>query len=309
MKRTKRPATAVIGAGRLARSFLPPIAAAGYPVLAVADLSLRAARSACRGIGSARASTDATAAAEGAALVLLAVPDREIRPVARLLADSGKRSWKGVTVLHHAGAFGPDLLAPLASLGAATGLLHPLQALSAGGSAALLQGSYARIEGDAGTLRTARRLARDIGLVPLRFTRPLRPSDRTGYHAAASIASNDLLALLAIGADRMEAAGLDRRDTIPALLALAAGALANLERDGTLEGALSGPVSRGDAEVVASQLRSLRSRSRDAAEIHRLLSHRLLKLAADRRLLDRGGLASLRRVLRPDPGRTARSEV
>jgi predicted short-subunit dehydrogenase-like oxidoreductase (DUF2520 family) len=273
------------------------MADAGYPVLAVAARSLRSARRACKSLPGARALTDPAEASRGAGLVLIATPDREIRTVAARLASSGGAGWNGITVLHHAGSLGPDLLAPLRSKGAAVGVLHPLQAMGAGGSAELLAGSGARIEGDPAAVRAARSLARDLGLRPIRFRVPPGPGGRAGYHAAASMVSNDLLALLAMAADRMEASGADRRDALQGLLALARGSLENLESKGGMERALSGPVSRGDCEVLESQIRSLRRKSRDTAEVHRLLSLRLLELASSSGLVDRRIAARLRRVL------------
>ena len=58
------------------------------------------------------------------------------------------------------------------------------------------------------------------------------------------------------------------------------GAVENLAERG-LPGALTGPASRGDAEVVRRQARALRG---DAAEAYRLLSRRLVRIAL------RGGL-------------------
>ena len=50
-------ATAVIGAGRLARSMLPLLGPAGYPVVAVAARRLASARAACRQLPGAGATT------------------------------------------------------------------------------------------------------------------------------------------------------------------------------------------------------------------------------------------------------------
>jgi predicted short-subunit dehydrogenase-like oxidoreductase (DUF2520 family) len=66
------------------------------------------------------------------------------------------------------------------------------------------------------------------------------------------------------------------------LVPLLRGAVENLALKG-LPGALTGPASRGDAEVVARQLGALQG---DAAEVYRLLSRRLVDLA------ERGGLGA-----------------
>jgi len=303
-----RPATAVIGAGRLAHTLVPLMVSTGYPLLAVASRTIGSARKLCRMAPSARATTVPASILPGAELVLIATPDRTIAPMAAALAAAAGNAVAGITFLHHAGALGPDALLPLSRLGAVTGVLHPLQALS-GGSARSLKGSRARIEGDPPAVKIATVLARDTGLVPLKFGRDLRPSDRVGYHAAASLVSNDLLALLALGIDRMEAAGVDRGDALEGLLALARGSLANIETAGDLGNALTGPVVRGDAEVLAGQISNLAGKSKDAAEVHRLLSLRLLKLASGKTGPGRQAIARLRRSLADAAGRSPGSGV
>jgi predicted short-subunit dehydrogenase-like oxidoreductase (DUF2520 family) len=260
---SKRPLeTTVIGKGKLAHAMLPLLPAAGYPLLAVAG----------RG-------DDIVDAVRGARLVLLAVPDTALTDVAATLAGADQ-GWKGRTVLHHAGALGLEPLLPLKKRSASVGLLHPLQCL--GGSVLateLLPGSHARIEGTAKARTVARRLALDLGLVPLPLRGALSAADRSASHAAASLVSNDLLALVALGADLLESVGLKRTDAIRALLPLAEGTLAQAGGDGPAS-ALSGPVVRGDVETVESHLKSLARRSRPAAEIHGLLSQSLLRLSA-----------------------------
>jgi predicted short-subunit dehydrogenase-like oxidoreductase (DUF2520 family) len=216
---------------------------------------------------------------ENAALVLLAVPDRAIAPLARRLAARVPRGWPRRTVLHHAGALGPACLAPLARRGAAVGVLHPLQVLGQARAAkTLLSGSRARIEGDPRAVGVARRLALDLGLVPVRFPRALGPSGRAAWHAAASLASNDLVALLSLAAEALRATGLGERKAMEALLPLARGAIAHVGAGG-IEGALTGPVVRGDAATLTSQLRALKTACPEAAEVHRALSRRLLRIA------------------------------
>jgi len=274
-----KPDVALIGAGRLARAFIPALHAAGYPIVAIADKVISRARRACRMAPGAAPKRDAESAVAPAALILLAVPDAAIAPLAARLAARADLRWRGKIVLHHAGALGPDQLAPLARRGAAVGLLHPLQSLGDGPlAAALLRGSSARIEGGARAGAAARRLARDLGLVPLRFGAALSAEQRTIYHAAAALLSNDLMALLGIGSGLLRTLGLSQRAAIAALAPLARGSLLQAERQG-LGAALTGPVARGDVETLAAHLRSLKRRSGAAERLHRLLSEQLLLLA------------------------------
>jgi predicted short-subunit dehydrogenase-like oxidoreductase (DUF2520 family) len=141
-------------------------------------------------------------------------------------------------------------------------------------------------------------LARDLGLIPLSLRSPTSRADRSAYHAAASLVSNDLVALLALAADLLESTGLSRSQAQRALLPLATGTLAQL-RGGNPARALSGPVVRGDVATVESQLSALDRRSKSAATLHRLLSVRLLDAATEAgHRIPEEALAKLRELLR-----------
>jgi predicted short-subunit dehydrogenase-like oxidoreductase (DUF2520 family) len=109
--------------------------------------------------------------------------------------------------------------------------------------------------------------------------------------------SNDLIALISMAVDLLAASGIPRSQALDALTSLAGGTIRNLQ-EGGVQGALTGPVARGDVETVAAHLERLADLSPEAREVHRLLSRRILRLAgtgpgpADRSMktvLDRSG--------------------
>ncbi len=278
-ERESRPTTAVVGGGALARAFLPGLVARGYPVLALAASTRASARKATRGFEGIRATASVKDAVRDARLVLLAVPDREIGPLARVLARDLRGQWDRRVVLHHAGALGLEPLAPLSREGASVGVLHPLQSLGRGPLAAsLLSGARARIEGDSRAATLGRRLARDLGLVPFSLPRGSSAADRHAYHAAASLVSNDLLALVSIAVRLLGRIGVKPDAALRALAPLARGTLAQIA-DAGLVGGLTGPVARGDAVTLAVQLRRLATFSPEVSAVHRLLSREILDLA------------------------------
>jgi predicted short-subunit dehydrogenase-like oxidoreductase (DUF2520 family) len=246
---------------------------------------------------------DPVAAATEADLVLLAVSDGAIPDSAGELASGEVPSWSRRVVLHHAGALGLDVLRPLEQRGAAVGLLHPLQSLGDGPLApSLLRGARARIEGVGRAHAAARRLARDLGMVPLRLPAPLSPEDRIIYHAAAAMVSNDLIALIDAGSGLLEKLGMKRSDAFEALAPLARGTVLQAEAQG-LRSALTGPVVRGDVETVAAHLRALGRRRRGSERIHRLLSRQLLCLAErEESAPPPEAVRDLKRLLKPEHG-------
>lgn len=287
--------SSVIGSGRLARSLLPLLRDAGYPVRWVYGRRRSHALSAARLARGSNATVSLARALSDTSLVLLAVSDAALEEVAGRIAALDL-DWSRRTFLHHSGARGLDCLRPLQRVGASVGLLHPMQALGTPRLAArLIPGSAARIDGDRRGRAAALRLARRLGLRPLPLGE-LSDEQRLAYHTAASLVSNDVVALVDLALESIAECGLSREAGRDALMALVRGTLMQIERGGP-EAALSGPAARGDTTTLRRQLQFLHSRGAMSHEIHRLLSERMARLAA------RHGEAGARRTLRFLAGR------
>jgi predicted short-subunit dehydrogenase-like oxidoreductase (DUF2520 family) len=295
-----RPALAIVGAGGLASAFAAALSRSGGVRITIASrrpASASALARRGRRLHTALRIEDAVAHAD---IILLAVPDRVIASLARSLVPM-RESWRGVVVLHAAGAYGPEFLTPLRARGAATGVLHPLAVLGPRGETGL-DGAAARIEGSKKAQSAARRLCELVGLVPLRSSKRPTAESRSSYHAAASLASNDLVALLAAAQALLVRHGVDERAALRALTTLAEGALASVRRTGPLR-ALTGPVARNDGTTLSAQLRTLADDDPHAGEAHRALSMRLVDLAEAGGRLDEMAARGLRRLLARGPGR------
>jgi predicted short-subunit dehydrogenase-like oxidoreductase (DUF2520 family) len=180
-------------------------------------------------------------------------------------------------------------LESLRGSGAALGSLHPLQTLvEPERTPDHVRGAWAAVEGDPRAVATAERLAHDIGLHPFQ----LRPEHKTLYHAGAVFASNYFVVVEAIAQQLFERAGLSREDAWAALAPLVRGTFDNLIRTGP-EGALTGPVVRGDVDTLARHLHALPDRER---ALYRELGRAVLELAR-RRGLAPDMLARLERTL------------
>jgi len=282
-----RPGIAFIGAGRLAQSLAPALAAAGWPVLAVGSrrsesaLALAARMPDCQALPMAQA----VATAE---LVFITTPDDAIAGTVAALP------WRrGQMVLHCSGATALDALDAARAAGALVGGFHPLQIFSDPETArALLAGTSVAIEAEAGLQALLHRLAHDMGMKPF----ALPPGSRAAYHAAANLAASFLLSMLDEACQVWAAAGLPAEQALGALLPLSRGTLAAAQQRG-LAGALSGPISRGDAAVVAGHLQALQAMGPAHAAFYRELSRRQLLLAAQAGRLSAAQQAALARLI------------
>lgn len=235
----------IIGAGRLGRSLGRRLHEKGWKVHAVVTRSAASARRAVRSIGSGRGLGQISANVFSASVLLIAVPDFAIAGVVDRLASFGRENLQRKTVLHTSGAFSSDILAPLRSLGAAAGSIHPLQTFSGVGIPSL-DGRLFVIEGDRGAIRGARAITRALGGHPVQ----LSASNKSLYHAAAVISAGQVLALEESAIRIFISLGMKRREALKALLPLTRQVLENLERLGP-RAAWTGPLARGDYSVIA----------------------------------------------------------
>jgi len=180
-----------------------------------------------------------------AELVLLCVPDTAI-------ADAAAAIEPGPLVGHCCGATGLGALVPHESFS-----LHPLMTVTAAGAS--FTGAGAAVAGSTPrALDAAIALARALGMHPVEVD----GADRAAYHAAASIASNFLVALEA-GAERVAAtAGVKRELLVPLVRAT----VDNWAAQGA-ERALTGPVARGDEATVARQRDAVAERAPELLEL------------------------------------------
>lgn len=200
------------------------------------------------------------ATGEGSAVVLLAVPDSAI-------GDAAARIAPGRLVGHLSGA---TALAPLAPHEAFS--IHPLMTVTAAGAdfsdvPAALAGSTDR------ALRTAQALADALGLRGF----PVADDDRAAYHAAATIASNYLVALEGVAEELAATAGVDRSALVPLVRA----AVENWAAHGART-ALTGPIARGDEETVRRQRAAVEARLPEGLAVFDALADATRRLAASR---------------------------
>jgi predicted short-subunit dehydrogenase-like oxidoreductase (DUF2520 family) len=259
----------VIGAGRAGRGIAVALARAGHEVTL---LSRRPSSPAPAGVSLLVAPEGPTKGWVAAHEILIcAVPDDTIRPLAQQLAGLGAVTGDHV-VLHLSGALGQEALGPLVPTGAALGSLHPLQTISEPALAPeRLRGAWAAVEGMPRAAETADTLARDMGMRPFR----LAPKAKPLYHAAAVFASNYFVVVEAVAQRLLRHAGLSDADAWAALRPLVAGTLENLAAADP-RSALTGPVSRGDAATVVRHLHALTA---DDAKLYQSLGRAALELA------------------------------
>jgi predicted short-subunit dehydrogenase-like oxidoreductase (DUF2520 family) len=187
-------------------------------------------------------------------IVVLAVRDGQLAPLADALATSRLVPRHAVCV-HVAGALGPRALDALRPVCAGVAQMHPMIAFASADFTPTLAKGGVQVQGDHAAVRRACALAKRLGMTP----RTLSLKDTVGYHAAAGLVANGTVALAALGAELLVAAGVPVA-TAPKLLGpLLRSVGENVEALGFPE-ALTGPVRRGDVRGLERHLAVLRDR-------------------------------------------------
>ena len=266
-----------IGAGRLARCLAVGFARVGYPVPAVAARTSDSARRLAQVLPQCRAVADAQAVVDASEIVFVAVPDDSIGTIANTLRFDGAHE-RPVALVHCSGATSVEVLAPARSQGASIGGFHPLYLFS-GDEADVerIAGCSITIEAQDELAAVLTALARSLGCEVL----TLPGEHRLLYHGAAHYAASFALAALAEATSVWQTLGFDEAQSLRALLPMLAGTVQAARAKG-LPGALAGPVSRGDADVLERQLAAFEALGGDHAALYGLLTRRALSLARRR---------------------------
>jgi predicted short-subunit dehydrogenase-like oxidoreductase (DUF2520 family) len=229
---------------------------------------------------------------EAGAITLIAVPDRVLAEVVAALAVP-PLDLAGAIALHVSGAHSSQVLAPLRDLGASVGSLHPLCAFAdRDHPPEILEQVHFGLEGDAEAVSVAAELVREMGGISL----SVKAESKALYHAGAAVASNSLVALFDLAATLFETAGAPRGEAAPALLALMERTLENLRRLGS-PAALTGPIERGDLEVVRAHVRALRELAPGCLAAYRALARRTVSVATAKGSIDAARARDLEEVL------------
>lgn len=259
---------AIVGAGRVGRALGRQLRESGWHITSVVTRSEASARRAAGFIGAGRPFGRLSRLILETRVVLITAPDDAVAGLAEQLAHIGGEEWNGKIILHTSGALDSRALASLQRAGANVGSIHPLQSFSSR-VAPSLDGVWMVIEGMPKALKVARRIAHDLGGVPVH----VRIGDKSAYHAAGVFSAAHVLALIETGTRILTSVGFSRRQASLALLKLSRQVLSNFERFGA-NVAWSGPAARGDFGTIAGNMKALKKFPIEYAEAY-AAAHRL----------------------------------
>ena len=246
-----------VGAGKVGTALGELFRSCGIAVSGYSSLLAEDARAAAEKTVS-DAYADAAEVVEASDVIFFTVPDDEISNAWKsLVASYGAAACDalfGKIVCHCSGALPAAVLADAAEYGAKAASVHPLFAISGGGSAqAKIGTALFTLEGDESALATVSVLLDVCGV----HHREIASSDKPLYHAAAVCASNLAVGLFASAQTMLERCGFGADEARGALRSLFVGNCESIAERGPVD-ALTGPIERNDAETVVGHLMAFR---------------------------------------------------
>ena len=202
--------------------------------------------------------------------LIITTPDDEIGKVWDRMKEM---SINERIICHVSGSLSSDVFTGIDKKQAYGASIHPLLAFrDKYSSYEQLHNSFFTLEGDETALRGMESLLQELGN-PYRI---IERKAKAAYHCAASILSNDVLALLEMGYGLLQECGFTEKEARESTASLIRGNVENVLKNGTLS-SMTGPIVRGDVSTVEKHLQVLKGEDR---EIYLLLGKRLLKMAA-----------------------------
>ena len=268
----------IISAGKVGTTLAAALAQVGHRVSHVVAPSEQSRARAKLRIPQAALSTPQETAAN-CELLVIAVPDREIAPLASQLAPY---LGPGKIVLHTAGSLGRAVLDPVALTGALTIAAHPAMTFAG------IDADVDNLHGCPWGVTVGDELSRTVAelLVAELGGRPVFIDERQRglYHAAMAHGSNGLGAVVVDAVELLaEAIGGDdysddqrRREAATLLSALLHASLDNTLKWGAR--ALTGPVTRDDVSTVATHEQVIGQRNGEMVAAYRQLALRIAEM-------------------------------
>ena len=273
---------ALIGAGRVGTAVSVLLKQRGHRIVAVSSRTEASAAAAADLLSAEAVPPERLPAAD---VVLVGVPDHALSATAELVARTGSQ-----VAVHFAGSVGVD---PLRAACEAVCALHPVQACPDVDTAVRrLPGSAWGVTCDEEVRAWAHRLIEtDLEGTAV----DVDEDDRARWHSAAVTTSNGIAALMATGEALLASMGIPSPEHV--LGPIAAGTVANVRELGGGAKALTGPVVRNEAAVIARHLDAISAQAPELLAAYRSAVCMIVDAATATGRIDKDDALEMTRLL------------
>lgn len=208
--------------------------------------------------------------AEASDTLFLTTPDGAIEQVWQEVAGLSICQY---VICHFSGSLSSYVFSGIEDTGAYGISIHPMYAFSDKFSSYKnFHTAFLTMEGHESALAVMKPLFEGLGHKVL----TLDARDKMKYHAAAAMASNEMLGLMQASLNLLQECGFDQKDAMALLTPLVQGNIQSMLEKGCAA-ALTGPVERNDVQTVQKHLEALEGS--DAKGIYQSLGGTMIALA------------------------------
>ena len=224
---------------------------------------------------------------------MIGCSDDAIESCSQQLAQSGLLK-AGDIVFHCSGAQPASLLSACQDAGATIASIHPIKSFADIDLAIQsFSGTYCGMEGDEPALQALKPLFEAIGAQLIKIS----SENKSLYHAASVIACNYLVALQELSINTFAQAGVEREQAMAILQPIVKGTVENIFTLGTVS-SLTGPISRGDRDIISQQLTAISEWNSDFSTVYRQLGLISVDLTEKKQQIDADKIKEIRALLR-----------
>ena len=210
--------------------------------------------------------------ADQSQIIFITTPDSFIIPVWEQLKEL---SLTNQIICHCSGALSSDSFSGRGSMSVSCCSIHPMLPFSNRFSSyEQLNKAFFTVEGQDAAVEAISGLFCSIGNEVCRID----GAKKAKYHAAASILSNQVIAVLDMGYSLLEDCGFTRAEAVRATGRLVMRNIENVLEAGC-DGALTGPIERNDIETVKKHIACMQNDDSDDARLYKMLGTKLVNIA------------------------------
>ena len=275
--KSEKPYCQLIGAGRAGRALSIAMTQTGYQFTWIGSNKIEDSIKLARQAGIKKYGVRFEGFNQNAGFLILAVPDDKIKNVASDAARAGIIGNE-TTVAHLSGVLGSDELIDVRKAGAKVMAFHPAQTLTLDSDPnTVFKNIFFDMEGDDDACALGESVAKDLGARAIR----LDPQSRVLSHLAMTVASNYSVSLIRMAEEIMISAGIPLEAAQKMISPLFLNTARNISTIGTVK-SLTGPISRGDTEIIKTHLAALERMNKEYKMLYSGLARIALHIAVER---------------------------
>lgn len=263
----------VIGVGRIGSALVKALHKADYEIAGVIDRDLSLASKIAKRLKTNKFSNkilDLTASD----ITFVAVPDDEIADVVTSLKRNFEDQKTSPFVFHTSGALTSEVFYPLVKLNVNCASIHPIQSFpGAENDWTKFQGIYFGLEGSPAAIKKASEIVCKLKGHPIIISK----EQKSLYHLACTMASNYLISLMIPVTEIFGNLNFSEKESLKIIYPLLMTTLSNMKNQ-QIEGALTGPISRGDTGTIEKHLEVLSKNFPQYKKLYRSMGGILINL-------------------------------